>query len=175
MDYLTGKGVKFPLVFKLLFMAHVKNMHLLTDAGKEQKELMDHAAVEHHRHNNITFKIIEYSPKRVIIQVAQGKNAAAVYHNKKRLIEIVSETFGRFFPDTKISAQPIPFEESPATKVNAEWINKQMLHTGTRLKDIAAETGLNYTHLSELVNGGELSQAMKALFWFYFLSKTQAS
>lgn len=169
------QGGEIPPCFKTLYMAHVKNMHLLTDADQAQRDLMDHAATEHSRHNNISFKIIEYGPKKVIIQAAQGKNAAAVYHNKKRLIEIVNETFGRFFPAQKIIVQPIPFEESPATKVNADWINKKMLHTGTRLKDIAADTGLNYTHLSELVNGGELSQAMKALFWFYFLSKETVS
>lgn len=153
-------------------MAQFKNIHLLTDADEKTKEMIEHAAVQHYRHNNIIFKLIEYQPqKKVIIQATQGKNAAAVYHDKKRLIEIVSETFGRFFPDIKINVQPIPFEESPATKVDAAWISKQMHQTGTRLKDIAADTGLNYTHLSELINGGELSQAMKALFWFYFLSK----
>jgi hypothetical protein len=153
-------------------MAQFKNIHLLTNIGDKDKEMIEHAAREHNRHSGILFKALEVTDKKVVIQAVQGKTATGIYFDKKRLVEIVNETFGRFFPGIKINVQPIPFTESPATKVDVAWINKQMLANGTKLKDIANETGLNYTYLSNLVNGGEtLTQLIKALFWYYFLSK----
>lgn len=154
-------------------MAEFKNLHLLPD-GFQQSEIerMEYAAIEHKRHNAITFKIIEYTPKKITIQVTQGRNAAKVYHNAKRLSEIVHETFDRFFPGMKIIVHTIPFVDTPVSKVDIAWINKQMLTSGVKLKTMADESGLNYTYLSSMVNGNEpLSQLMKAFFWYYFQSK----
>lgn len=147
----------------------IKNLNKL---GLDEPVLvkMEHAAIEHKRWNNITFKIVEADP--LIIQVTQGKNAAGAYHDQKRLIEIVHETFDRFFPDQKIKVHPIPYVQPESDKVDPKWINEQMLRTGTRLKHIAEETGIDYTHLSALVNGSKpLSAPLKALFYFYFKTK----
>jgi hypothetical protein len=154
-------------------MAILKNVHLLSDALKPGDiDKMEHAAVEHLRHGNITFKIVDLLPKKVIIQAVQGKNAAGVYYSQKRLIEIVHETFDRFFKDRAMNVHAVPYLESPANKVDAEWINNQMLATGTKLKDIAADTGIDYTQLSSAAGGDRnLSQPMKALFWYYFETK----
>lgn len=79
---------------------------------------------------------------------------------------------GKFIPGIKITVQPIPYQESPVNKIDLAWINDKMLTTGTRLKTIAEETGLNYTYLSSLMNGNEpLAQSMKALFYYYFKCK----
>jgi len=156
-------------------MAEIKNRHLLQDIIQQSDlEKMEYAATEHRRHNGIVFKIIEYNAKtkKVVIQIRQEKNAAGVYHNKKRLLEIVPETFGRFFPGVKISVQPIPYQESPVNKIDIAWVKDKMLTTGTKLKDIEADTGLNYTYLSSLMNESDpLGQTMKALFYYYFKTK----
>lgn len=150
-------------------MNQIKNLHLLTDVGEEEKLKMEHAGLLHARYSNITFKIVDYDDKKVTIQIAQGKSAAENHQNKKRLIEIVHETFDRFFPKRKILVHPIEFVESPATSIDETWINKQMLEHGITLKQIATDTGINYTQLSALITGrNPLSQPMKALFWYYF-------
>lgn len=153
-------------------MGLIKNIHLLEDISDKEKVKMEHAALEHNRHNGITFKIVDNKPKSVSIQITQSKNSAGVYHPQKRLIEIVHETYDRFFADKKVHVHAIPFIESPANKVNVEWVNKKMFDAGIKLKDIAADTGIDYTQLSSLVTGDRnLSQPMKALFYYYFLSK----
>ncbi|HTE31303.1 MAG TPA: hypothetical protein VK666_13070 [Chryseolinea sp.] len=153
-------------------MSEIKNLHLLEDTTFEQSNAMEQAALLHRRHGGIVFKILEYSPKKVIIQVAQERHAAGNYQSAKRLIEIVHETFDRFFKDAKVIPRPIVFEVSPANKVTSEWINKKMLTIGVRLKEIAADTGIEYSQLSGLVTGNKpLSQTVKAMFYFYFLSK----
>ncbi len=150
-------------------MAMLKNIHLLSDVGEKERSMMDHAALEHARHSNITFKIQEVTPKRIVIQVIQGKSSNGHYFDQKRLIEIVHETFNRFFKDRKILVHAIPYRVSPANVVTVDWINKRMLETGTKLKTIAEDTGLDYSHLSSLASGDKpLSQPLKALFYYYF-------
>ena len=154
-------------------MAQFKNLHYLPESFPQSDiDKIEHAATEHKRFNNISFKLMEYSPKKVIIQVSQERNAAKAYHTKNRLIEIGHESFDRFFPGSKIVLQPIPFVPSPVDDVTADWINKQMLKKGIRLKAIAIDTGIDYTRLSALVTGQRpLSQVTKAFFWYYFASK----
>lgn len=152
----------------------IKNIHLLTDIVKPgDLEKLEHAAREHKRYSNITFKINEVTDHKVLLQVSQGKSAQGNYQTAKRLIEIVHETFDRFFlPERKIIAGPIVYKVPAPNKVTVDWIVQQMKETKTRLKQIADDTGLDYTHLSSLTSGNEpLSQPMKALFWYYFLSK----
>lgn len=154
-------------------MALIKNLHLLEDNIKPgDLDKMEVAAAMHQRHSSIEFKIVDISPQKVTIQIVQGRNGPEVYQTQKRLIEIVHETYDRFFPGRKIIVHAVPFVESPAKIVDAAWINKMMLSTGTRLKDIAGETDIDYTQLSSLVSDNRpLSKPMKALFWYYFKAK----
>jgi hypothetical protein len=158
-------------------MNKLKNLHLLEGIVKPSDlNKMEHAADMHHRYSNITFKIVEVNDKIVRLQAAQGKSAAENYADKKRLIEIVNETFGRFFSDRKILVNPIPYKEPEVNQVNPEWINKMMLGSGVKLKEITEETGLNYSYLSSLINGNEpISQVTKAFFWYYFALRNQAA
>jgi hypothetical protein len=154
----------------------IKNFRLLKGFSNEDLEMMEHAAVVHQRYNNITFKIIEINDKKVIIQAVQGKNAAEKYFEQKRLVEIVHETFDRFFKGRTMNVHAVPFVESPANKVTAEWIRNKMTETGTKLKDMAVDTGVDYSYLSSLTNGSDpLSQPIKALFYYYFKLKTSSS
>lgn len=147
-----------------------------TELSPADIEKIELAAMMHGRHSNITFKFVSLDSNSVTIKVIQGKSAAGNYQNKKRLIEIVHETFDSFFPGKKIHVQPVPYEESPVDKVNAEWIQKKMLDSGTRLKDIAKETGIEQTQLSAAINGGRpLSQVTKAMFYFYLMNKVGKS
>ena len=120
------------------------------------------------RQNGTTLKVVK---NRLIIKALQGKNATGIYHSQKRLIEIVHETFDRFFK--KIQVHAIPFKESPAQKnVTPVWINKQMLDKAVSLKLMSEEMGIDKTQLSSLISADRpLSAPMKALFWYYFLSK----
>lgn len=154
-------------------MPLIKNLHLLNDYIQPgDLDLMEGAALQYKRHSSITFKIISIEKKKVTIQVAQGKSYTAIYHPVKRLVEIVKETFERFFEGYKIQVQPIPFVPSDADTVDAAWVQKQMLDKSIRLKQIASDTGIEYTQLSACINDKRaLSQPMKALFWYYFLSK----
>lgn len=171
---LRTEGGETPPSFKLYFMAEIKNIHLVTDLSEKDKTLMEHAGLEHRRHSSITFKIVGYEPKKVTIQVVQGKSAAGVYHNAKRLIEVVNETFGRFFREKKILVHTVPYVESPANHVDVKWVNKKMIETKTKLKDLADDTGIDHTQLRALItdtNPRPMSQPMKALFWYYFAAK----
>jgi len=154
-------------------MNQFKNIHVLPeDWPASVINKMEYAAKEHKRHNNISFKLIEYTTESVIIRITQDKNAAGVYHNQKRLIEIVHETYDRFFPGMKVFVHAIPFMQSPANIVDDKWVNQKMLDTGMRLKSISSDTGIDYTRLSALVTGQRpLSQSMKAMFYFYFKFK----
>ena len=152
----------------------IKNLHLLEGFKQEDLDMMEHAALQHKRYANITFKIIAFEKKTVTIEVRQGKSAAQNYQTGKRLHEIVHETFGRFFKGIKMNIGTQPFRESPANNVNAGWISRKMEEKKIKLKHLAEDTGVEYTQLSALISGTRpLSQPMKALFWYYFQCQDQ--
>lgn len=150
----------------------IKNIHLLSDIEPGDLDKLEVKAFRYLRSSNITFKIIENTSKIVTIQIIQGKSKDKKYMEKKRLIEIIDETFDSFFPEKSIRSQAIPFKESPVEAVDAKWITKQMFKTKIKLKDIVVDTGIDNTQLSALTNNTRpLSQPMKALFWYYFETK----
>lgn len=154
-------------------MNEIKYLPLLNViVGESDIALMEMAAREHRKYGNITFRIVEADDKKVVIGIAQGKSPTGKHQTQKRLIEIVHETFGRFFPDRKIQVHASPYVEPECNQVNQAWLASRMSKLKIRLKDIADETGLNYKHLSNITSGPEeISQAMKALFWYYFKVK----
>lgn len=154
-------------------MAELKNVNRLTGIPLCDIEKMELAACEHARFNSIKFKVESYDDRSVVFNISQGKNSAGAYHNKSRLIQIVHETFDRFFPGRKVLVHAFPYIDAPVNKVTDEWIRKQMHAKGIKLKDIEHDTGMNYAYLSSLTNGNEpLSQGMKSMFYYYFLSKS---
>ena len=113
----------------------IKNLHLVADiVDQKDMDKMEHGALQHRRYSNVTFKIIEVNDKKVTMQVAQGKSSAQNYHTGKRLIEMVHETFDRFFPGRKIIAGPIPYQAAEPNQVTHEWIHEQMKKNKIRLK-----------------------------------------
>jgi hypothetical protein len=156
-------------------MAEVKNLHYLEGVSADVLTKIEHAGTEHRRYSSIFFKIVEYNEKLIRIQVSQQKNVNGIYQTKKRLIEIVHETFDRFFTGKKMQVVPLPYEVAAPAAVNSTWINKQMIATGVKLKEIESETGISKAQLSHLINGTKpLSETAKAMFYFYFLAKTYA-
>lgn len=151
----------------------IKNLHLLDGyVPAEDHKKMEYAAALHRTHANIIFKIVRCDDKSVVIQAAQGRTEADNYMPKKRLIEIVHETFGDFFKGRKITVNPIEYKQPECTVVTPHWIQEVMHVKGLKLKRIAEETGVDYTQLSSVVTGDRpLSKAMKAMFFYYLLSK----
>lgn len=156
-------------------MKLIKNLHLLTGhVSPADVERMEYAAALHRTHSNITFKIVQCSDQDVIIQAAQGRSEADNYFPAKRLIEIVHDTFDRFFDGKRVKVHPIEYKQPESMSVTAEWIRKQMLDHSIKLKTIAEDTGIDYTQLSAITSGTrQLSKPMKALFYYYFLATTR--
>lgn len=154
-------------------MAKFKNLHLVEPyLSPDQLEKIEEAAKSHLQFSSITFKAIHVEEGKITIEVRQGRSGANNYQTKARLVEIVHEAFDRFFPGWKMNIGAIPFSPSPVDQVDAEWIGKQMQKHKVSLKEIVEDTGLEKTSLSGLINGHRpVSQAMKALFYYYFLSK----
>jgi hypothetical protein len=150
----------------------IKGLTLLPkEVSKETILEMEQAALVQARQANLEFKIIEVKDKNVVIRVSQDKEAEEFY-SRDQLIKAVHETFFSFFPGRRILVHPFPYKRPPVDDVDIEWINKKMLHFNIGLKQIVADTGLNKSSLSTLINGGkELSQSMKALFYYYFECK----
>jgi hypothetical protein len=140
--------------------------------SKDNIKLMELVAAEHRKYSNITFKIVEANDEKIIFGVSQGKSAAENYQTQKRLIEIVHQTFDRFFTGRKILVHANEYIQPEANQVDKAWIADKMSKYKVRLKDLEKDTGMNYSYLSQLTSGDEpLSAGMKALFWFYFKAK----
>ncbi len=103
----TAHGVLSKLLNKIT-MNQIKGLAKL-NISEDVLDKLEQAAVLHRRHSRIEFKIVEATDKAVTIQVMQGKSLAEKYFDKKRLVEIVQETFDRFFPGQKVIVRPITY------------------------------------------------------------------
>ena len=157
-------------------MNEIKFLNLLDGiVNQDNIDLMELAAKEHRKYSNITFRIVESSAKSITIGVTQGKSSAGNYQTKKRLIEIVHETFDRFFPGFKIKVHANEYKQPDVNSVDVKWIAERMSTLKISAKNISDETGMNYSSITEITSGSTtISQQMKAFFWFYFLSKEQS-
>jgi len=156
----------------------IANLALLEAIGLSQEEInkLEYGAAMHRRYSNISFKIKEVTDKQIIIQVIQGRTPSKNYADKQRLIETVHALFDKHAGNRKVIVQPKVYEETPVNEVDASWINDHMLTLGTKLKDIEADTGLNKTQLSALINGNKpISQVTKAMFFYYFAFKNNSN
>jgi ribosomal protein L7/L12 len=150
----------------------LKGTNLLHWVNQESIHKMEQAALVSWQKHRISFKFFKVTDKDVTIGVTQAKTKDGEYFSKTELIKEVHNTFDVYFIERKVMVHASPYEESPALKVDAEWIKKKMDEHGITLKEMADETGLNNTQLSPLTTGSKpLSDAMKAMFYFYFRSK----
>lgn len=133
---------------------------------------MEQVALIHWQQTKIQFKILKVEGDKVVIGVTQAKISDGQYLSKKELEAKAHAAFDQHLPGKKVVVHSSPHEESPALKVTPEWIKKKMEKHGVSLKEMSEETGLNNTQLSPLTTGSKpLSDAMKAMFYFYFRAK----
>lgn len=152
-------------------MNTIKNLALIEYfLSPNDLEKLELGAGLHKRHSRITFKILSVENNILTIRTTQDKNPGENYFDKNRLIEITKELFGRFFPDWKVNVRAFEYEQPVVSVVDTEWIQKQMQTNKIPLKQIAKDTGIDYTSLSAIVNGKKaLSQSFKAMFYYYFM------
>lgn len=157
-------------------MPVIKNIELLTDLSKKEKEMMEEAGIAHKQFGGISFSIIEYNLDRIVIKIVQGKSRFENYHSKERLIEIVHETFGRFFTHKEIVVNAIAYSEKPVDKVNAKWVKEKMQETGIRISRIAHDSGISVETLEKVLNnkGIPLPDFYKVFLYYYFEAKLAA-
>jgi len=150
----------------------LKGIHLLK--GMDQKTLkeIEKDAFTMWLEFRVTFKVFKVTDKDVTIGCTQMKTQDFNYKTQKELITITHHAFDRHFPGRKVQVHATIYQDSPAQKIDPAWIKKKMEDYGIPLKTIAADTGLDNTQLSPLITGSKpLSDAMKAMFYFYFKSK----
>lgn len=150
----------------------LKGTHLLTWLKKETIEAIEQAAFLNWQKASLIFRFLKVSADDVTIGITQANKPDDQYLTQKELIKEVHETFDRFFKGKRVLVHASAYQESPALKVNPAWIKKKMEEYGVKLKNIAEETGMNYSHLSGMIGGTKpLSDATKAMFYFYFKDK----
>jgi hypothetical protein len=157
----------------------VKHTNLLYEAGlMDQRKLamVDEAGRSYKQFANIEFKIISANEKEIVMQVKQGKNASGHHFDKKRLNEIVHETFDPVFPGIKIHAREIiPYEEPAFAVVTPEWVEKKMTALKIGHKDIIADLRIDKSNVSNYLNGDKpMSDATRSLLYYYFLYRELA-
>lgn len=148
--------------------AIVKNAHYLSlDPG--DLERLEHLALQHRRFSSLEFKVIECSPARLVVRVAQGKSHAANYFDVGRLVEIVRELFQPFGSWDRIEARPIPYAPPVTDVVTAEWVQDQMQGRGLKVKDVARDLGVDASKVSAYKSGiRPMSGVVRAMFFYYF-------
>jgi hypothetical protein len=148
-------------------------VHLLRSWKEDDIKAIEQIAFNYWQSDRLTFKILKVTADAISIGITQAKvNQPGKQYEQKELIDLVHRLFDKYFRNHKIHVHASPYSESPALAVNPDWIKKKMEEYGVKLKDMAKETGLNNTQLSPLITGSKpLSDAMKAMFYFYFRSK----
>ncbi|THU34239.1 hypothetical protein FAM09_24790 [Niastella caeni] len=153
-------------------MEILKGVHLLKWLKEETIKKMEEVAFSKWQNSRLTFRFLKVTDKEVTIGATQANLLNGQYLNQKELIQVVHESFDKFFPKQRVLVHASPYKESPAQKVDSAWIKKKMEQLGIALKDICDDTGMNNTQLSAVINGVRpLSDAMKAMFFFYFKTK----
>lgn len=136
-------------------------------------EILESGAALFKRHSNITFKILSADDSELTVATVQEKHLAGQYISKKDLISKTKQLFHQFLQSHKVHVHATPYEPSPVEAVDDKWVNKQMLATGIRIKDMSRDMGIDKTNLSHLISGAKpMSQHVKAMFYFYFMSKS---
>lgn len=150
-------------------MAEIKNIHLLSDVSVSDLDKIETAAFSKLKKSGIKLKVIENSNRKVVIEARQLKLRKGPYLSEREIEKRVLGIIDHFFAEKKVYVKAHIFKQAPSSIVDPLWINEKMVATGKKLKEIAQDTGIDYSQLSSLVNGSRgLSNVMKAMFWYYF-------
>jgi len=153
----------------------IKNIHLVKDLINEADlQKLENGALQHRKFSRITFKVLSVTDKTIKIQAIQGKSPQENYANEETLIQRGKDLFSRFLPDQKIIVNAVTYKDNPTEKVTPEYLRHAMTEYKVKVKDIVADTGIDKTNVSAWVNGTrEMSQPVRAMFYYYFLNKTK--
>ena len=147
-------------------MNTIKNLHKLSGVfTPEQIERLEKAANLHLRLSNITFKIIKIYDDEIHVRTEQGKHLSENYATKETLITRTRELFAPFTRRT-IFTHPVPYQAAVVDIVTPEWLAKEQLNLGIKVKDLVFHTGIDKSNISAWINGvRHMSQIVKAMFF----------
>lgn len=160
--------IVYLITMSVIVNAHKLSSILTTDEIKK----LEHVASAYKKGLNILFKIIVVDSDEIYIEVKKGKNINGEVVEDEALIKLTDDLFHPYFTGKTIISHVAQYLIPPVEFVNASWIRKQMKFTGTQLKDLVNDSGLNKSYLSAIINGRKpLSQINKSFFYYYFESK----
>jgi hypothetical protein len=151
----------------------MKNINLLK-LSEIQAELLQKKIELHSRFSNINFRIVSANDSELVLVIHQGESFHENRFDHKRLREIAHETFD----DLLLAGQKLHVSikvdvESPPDIVTPGWISDMMHVHKTRIKDMVTDTGIDKATISAYINNHKpLSHVTKAMFFYYFKSKT---
>lgn len=138
---------------------------------QKQLDQLEKAAHIHKSQSNIEFNILMVEDGILQILVQQLENRSGKYANRSTLTKRVHEVFDKWMPAYKIQVQVQEFRPSVAAVVSPKWLEQMMEEKGVRIKQVAFDTGVDRESIAGWVSGTRtMSQIVKAMFYFYFLS-----
>jgi hypothetical protein len=153
-------------------MSTIQNIQKLENhLNTEQLTKLEKAAERHAAQSNIVFKIHSVEDNAIEVETIQAETPSGKYASEATLIKRTEDLFRKSLPNYNIKVSTETFLPSPASLVNASWIDKKMKKKGVRIKQIAFETGIDRESISDWVTGKRsMSQIVKAMFYFYLSS-----
>lgn len=135
----------------------------------EQIEELEARAASYQTKERLTFKIFSFSDNVLTVEVKQEKTPDGRYLDRRQLVARVKNLFSLSVPAIEVHARPVPHMAPEVDQVTPEWVKKQMFEKGVKMRTIGTVTGIDKTKLSAWINGlRPMSQAVKAMFYFYF-------
>lgn len=152
----------------------IKNIHKVRSiTTTEAIEKLEFGAKLYQRHSRIEFKILSEDSGVVTIRTTQSKSPAENYLTQTDLIQRTKDLFGPAFTGRDIHVHAVIYSPSPVDEVDVVWIKDKMNLHKRGLKDLVKDTGIDKASLSAIINEHVgLSQSMKGMFYYYFLSIT---
>lgn len=130
-------------------------------------ERLEQGAMMHLRHNRIGFKVLDFDPNQVTVQVVQSKSPLEKYFSNKELSDIAKKLFKEFLPGMDIRSRPVEYVPPSVEHVTPEWIQQKLKERGLTQVKLVEETGIDKTNLSAWIAGNRpMSQPVKAMFWY---------
>lgn len=140
--------------------------------SKDQYEDLKNKLDLQSRFNSIEFDIIRINDESVLIRTTQDKSFTGVYFDNKRLYEITLETFKEILSPHQVQVHTFPQLVSPCDKITPEFVMATMGRFKIKNKEFETAFGVHKTTISAWVNDlRPMSQPVKAMFYYYFISK----
>jgi predicted XRE-type DNA-binding protein len=151
-------------------MSTIKNIDKLQDLlSSEELKQMDVAAAVHKSQSNITFSILKVDNNITHIETVQSETRSGKYANEATLLKKTHEVFDKWLLNQLLQIDVSTHMPSPTSIVTTEWVERKMKEKGVAIKQIAFDTGVDRSSISNWISGKKsMSQLIKAMFYFYF-------